>query len=86
MVDQRIAIRKDASLRAEIVIAGAGCIPCVVRNVSKRGAKVDLDAAAQLPGEFQLRAVELNLDTLAKVIWRKGSEIGVKFPVSFPAT
>ena len=83
MADNRRLLRRDTSLRGEIVLGRDNFIRCVVRNISASGAKLDVDAGALLPSAFQLRASDLGLDTRVKTVWRTGTEMGVSFDSAF---
>jgi two-component system response regulator len=54
-------------------------LPCVVRDISKTGARLQVEQAAVVPDTFEL-VVELDgLEVGCAVVWRHAKEIGVSF-------
>lgn len=56
-------------------------MPCVVLDLSERGARINAPFSAQLPDSFQLTIESQNLKRACEVVWRRGDEIGVRFVV-----
>lgn len=50
---------------------------CVIRNLSRNGAKLQLAGTATLPSEFDLVVLKTGQNRRARVIWRRADEIGV---------
>ena len=77
---------KRGSVRSRIlkggVIAFSGrhvTMPCVVRDISDNGARLQVANVANVPDSFEL-LVELDgLEAACTVAWRKGNEVGVSF-------
>jgi PilZ domain len=73
--------RLPAHMTASIVAPGQlSPAPCVVREVSFEGAKLELDGEWIIPKLFWLRIegdVRLHY---CVVVWRDGSSVGVEFP------
>ena len=54
-------------------------LSCTVRDLSEAGARLQLDAAPNVPDRFEL-IVELDgMEAPCEVIWRKHPEMGVRF-------
>jgi hypothetical protein len=58
---------------------GASTLDCVIRNISEEGAKLQLSGGAAIPIEFSLLIIEKDVTRQARIIWRRGEEIGVEF-------
>ena len=54
---------------------------CVVRNISERGACVELDQAAKPPQEMNLTIARKGRSFLAKLIWRQANKVGLAFRI-----
>ena len=52
---------------------------CVVRNISEGGACVELDQAAKLPDQINLKIPRKGRSFLAKMIWRHANRVGLAF-------
>lgn len=78
MAEKRAVSRRRFFKGGVITFNGAG-MDCTVRNMSSRGAALDVTNAAAIPPTFQL-AIEAD-DFLARcrVIWNKEGRIGVAF-------
>ena len=78
-------------MRRRVLKAGVICfhqrhatLPCVVRDVSETGARLRTKGSISAPDHFELH---IELDGLwadCRVVWRRGTELGVAFtsPVS----
>ncbi len=54
-------------------------LPCVVRDISETGARLQVKQVSSVPDTFEL-IVELDgLEVAAEVVWRSGSEVGIRF-------
>lgn len=82
MGEQRSSLRKNTSLKGEIHASGGRMVACIVSNLSAHGAKLNVVRSAELPGTFQLKAADLDLDVHAKLVWRTDDEVGVRFPLT----
>jgi PilZ domain len=52
---------------------------CIIRDISCRGAKLEVSSWVQLPKEFNLLIVRTNISRHAKLRWRRGNFAGVEF-------
>jgi hypothetical protein len=64
---------------------GAEARPCVVRNLSNKGAKVLLQNAASVSCECKLRITEHSPLRSCVIVWRTNEAVGVQF-LDVPAT
>ena len=78
--ENRSAHRRDTYSGAEIISGGSKPkIGCIVRDLSTKGAKLEVRfTAAPVPDKFQLNIPNV-LTKTCRVVWRKGREIGVTF-------
>jgi len=76
--------RQRVFLSAKIVSQeGVFSADCAIRNISERGAQVDVQAEMLLPVRFYLVAGRLPVAYDAEVVWRRGEHIGLVFHQSF---
>lgn len=62
------------------IVAGAELYPCVIRDISRDGAKISLPAAIALPERFDLVIAADDLRTLKVCLrWRRGDFAGLTF-------
>jgi hypothetical protein len=52
---------------------------CLVWDVAKSGAMIEVGPDAVIPSEFRLTSDKLFLDRMCKVIWRHGRKLGIRF-------
>ena len=79
-VEHRLHTRKRM-LKGGIIAFAArhATLPCVVRDISDAGARLQVGAVSSVPDTFEL-IVELDgLEVPAEVVWRSIGEIGVRF-------
>src|SRR5262249_14799778 len=56
---------------------------CAIRNISERGAQVDVQTEMLLPVRFYLVAGTLPIAYDAEVVWKRGEHVGLVFHQSF---
>lgn len=61
------------------VSAGGSVMGCMVRNISPRGAAIDVDNAAFVPQRFRLVMASDRSVRDCDVVWIQGNRIGVSF-------
>jgi hypothetical protein len=72
--------RVPACMEARIVEPLHGSLaPCVVREVSPAGARLEVDDNWSLPEAFWLRIVGDTAMHFCKIAWRHGASVGVHF-------
>ena len=54
-------------------------INCTLRNLSERGALLDLNTPVWIPNEFDLCIKAENIVAPCQVVWREGQTVGIKF-------
>jgi len=63
---------------------GAHSFHCTIRNLSETGARLAVGNNAQFPSDFYLINIRDRVAYEAKVVWNRGSEIGVTFTHTMP--
>jgi PilZ domain len=82
MLDQRQSVRDKVLYGAVAEIKREGStVDCVVRNISERGACVELASAARLPENVTLRVARNGRAFLARLIWRQANKVGLAFRI-----
>jgi PilZ domain len=82
MQDRRQNERDKVLYGALADINGRGPkVECVVRNISRRGACVELDENANLPDEVSLNIPRKGRSFVAKLIWRQAGKVGLAFRI-----
>ncbi|MCF1503391.1 MULTISPECIES: PilZ domain-containing protein [Afifella] len=78
--EKRSEHRARALKSAKIVLNDRhSTIDCVVRDLSKGGAKLKVTNPVAVPESFELLLESDNVMLKAEVIWRKGDQVGVQF-------
>jgi hypothetical protein len=54
-------------------------IDCLVRNMSRNGAKLVFEGTVLLPGEFELTLPQKGESRRARIVWRSEGEAGIAF-------
>jgi hypothetical protein len=79
-VVRRSAGRARSLLSGKLVIDGGRMsLDCVIRNMSSRGARVELAPSIDLPAKVGLLIIREGLLCDAKVVWRRKGETGLTF-------
>jgi hypothetical protein len=65
------------------VSAGGSVMSCVVRNISREGAAIDIDDPAFVPMRFRLVMSQGAIVRECQIVWLKDKRIGITF-VSAP--
>jgi hypothetical protein len=78
--ENRASHRRTTYSGGEIILgASKEKIGCIVRDLSAKGARLEVRLkAAPVPDRFQLNIPNV-LKQTCKVVWRKGRELGVSF-------
>ena len=80
MQDRRDGVRDKVFMGGVAEINDAGStLNCVVRNFSDRGACVELESAAKLPGQMRVTIARKGRSYLARMIWRHANRVGLAF-------
>src|SRR5215213_4399665 len=84
--DPRAAPRLKALIAAKISFNnGQSTLDCLIRNLSDTGAKLIVSAAVTLPECFDLIIPQKSVTRRARIAWRRGEEIGVRFEDASPS-
>ena len=78
MEDHRRAPRSRTFKSGTISIDGVS-MDCLIRNLSKSGACLEIKGTATVPDAFKLIIKPESLFRTCKVMWRDGHRIGVSF-------
>jgi hypothetical protein len=77
-MENRIAQRNPV-LKAGMIEFPDGAFSCMVRNMSKGGAALDVPSIAGIPDDFTLVLPIEGLRLYCRSVWRKDRRIGVTF-------
>ncbi|MBJ3785279.1 PilZ domain-containing protein [Devosia sp. MSA67] len=77
LLERRIAPRRNTCIEATIAF-GFTKVPCVVRNVSDSGAKLEVAKVTGIPDRFEL-VVPGHRPQPCRVAWRALKEMGVEY-------
>ena len=78
--ERRVSARQRRLHGAKIVFNGnSSSIDCIVRDLSAKGARLDVASPVGIPDWFDLRLNRNGVCYPAKVAWRSGKQIGVMF-------
>ena len=64
---------------AKIILTDWTTMDCVVRDISKGGARIALGDAFSLPQEFRLLLVSTNTIVPVQLLWQRGQTAGLGF-------
>lgn len=78
MEDKR-RVRRTRVLKAGMISFGGAAISCVVRNLTKSGAMLDVASPLGVPREFTLMISSDEVRRECRIVWTKERRIGVSF-------
>lgn len=79
-MEERRKVPRLRTLKAgTIVFNRAGGIDCKVRNLSAKGALLEVESQVGIPAAFTLVIERDNLRQPCHVIWRHSTKLGVEF-------
>jgi len=79
MNDNRGSFRYRTHREGKILLGKGNTINCIVRDISTKGAGLELATAATIPDEFILYIPQQNQRFHCRVVWRKENKIGVQY-------
>lgn len=79
MEERRKDLRQRVLKAGKIAFNRGAVIDCIVRNLSKSGALLNVADQFAIPEEFVLLIKRDNLQYQCYVEWRSGNQIGVSF-------
>ncbi|MES2750196.1 MAG: PilZ domain-containing protein [Pseudomonadota bacterium] len=78
MAEKRAVSRRRVFKGGIITFGGAG-VGCTVRNMSSRGAALDVGNATAIPPTFKLVIAADDFLARCRIIWNRDGRIGVAF-------
>jgi PilZ domain len=80
--EQRAYPRRPMARRAAIFLSPKRQVECTIRNLSRSGAMIQLDAPVDLPKRFVLDlSGNIVVRRVCNLVWQEGATIGVTFAV-----
>ena len=80
MVEARRAERVRSFRRARIIFNNhSTTIDCVIKNISRSGAKIEIGNSMSIPETFDLEVPQKGRTFRARLSWRSETAIGVEF-------
>jgi hypothetical protein len=73
----RTALRRKVQMAGQVLINRRTAIACTVRDLSSRGAKVEVATVVGIPDAFELRVDGQTRP--CRVVWRRLKQLGVAF-------
>ena len=78
-LEQRLSPRRNTMIEATIVFDGGRTrMPCIIRNLSETGAKLEVASVAKIPRTFDLVVDKVRPQSCV-VVWRSVKELGIQF-------
>ena len=78
-MERRELVRQRVLKAGKIAFGRAGIIDCSVRNLSDRGALLQVESPLGIPDAFRLVIAPDPSARRCRVVWRKEKQIGVEF-------
>jgi hypothetical protein len=79
MEERQKETRRRTLKAAKIMIAGKSMIDCKVRNLTYKGASLEVGSPIDIPETFELSIPVDRLTRKCRVRWRKSNQIGICF-------
>jgi PilZ domain-containing protein len=79
MSEKRTAPRHRVLKRGTLAFSGGGVIDCTVRNLSERGARIDIANPVGVPQVFTLLIEADHFKRRCHAVWSSERQIGVAF-------
>jgi hypothetical protein len=77
-LERRLSPRRNTNIRAEIAFSGGQRLPCIVKDVSETGARIELASVGKVPNGLVL-LVPGHLPQPCRVAWRSLKEMGLEY-------
>ena len=78
LAERRSDTRRRVFKGCVITFHGAG-VDCTVRNISTRGAALDVANAAMIPPRFNLAIKADDFIARCRMVWNNGQRVGIAF-------
>lgn len=79
MVERRSEIRHSGMVSGLILLPKGGVIDCFLQDWSEGGAHLLVAGTTNIADSFDLDSTPLRRRRLAEVVWRRSTELGVRF-------
>jgi hypothetical protein len=79
MEEHRKETRQRTLKAAKIIVDGKFVIDCKVRNLTHKGASLEVGSIVGIPAMFELSIPVDHLTRKCRVRWRKSNQIGICF-------
>ena len=79
MNERRRSVRQRSRLRGRVYFNQGGSLPCLIRDISYEGARIELLNSIDIPDTIDLHIPTKNRMMRASVRWRHGNRVGVAF-------
>ena len=80
MLDRRTSARARTYLGGQIAFNNrSSTLDCLVRNMSRSGAKIELASTVIVPGKFDITIHHRGDSRRAQIVWRTQTEAGIIF-------
>ena len=79
MAERRKSTRSRVLKSAKLVVARSSIIDCVVRNLTNKGARIQIANSVDLPKDFEMTFDGGYSIRQCRLIWRTVTETGVEF-------
>jgi hypothetical protein len=79
MEEHRKELRQRTLKVGKIMIGGKSVIDCMVRNLTYKGASLEVGSLVGIPAMFELSIPVDNLTRKCRVTWRQVRRLGVQF-------
>jgi len=87
MVESRQSERARSLLRGQIVFNnGNSTIDCIVKNITRIGAKLVVSDVLSVPNAFELHVPQRGRNYPARLVWRDREGMGIAFDASEEST
>jgi hypothetical protein len=77
LLERRLAPRRNTAIEA-LITFGKTSVPCIIRNISDSGAKLEVARVGAIPDIILLHAPGHRPQT-CRVVWRAFKELGVEY-------
>jgi hypothetical protein len=79
MEEHRKETRRRTLKAGKIIIDDKSVIDCTIRNLTNKGASLEVGSSVGIPGTFELSIPVDNLTYKCRIAWRQERRIGVHF-------
>lgn len=77
MKERRRSLRRKCRLRGRVCFSRGNSLPCLIRDISYEGARIDLRESIDVPDVIDLHIPSRKTMMHAIVRWQHGNRIGV---------